>query len=155
MSSQKHLYKFTHFLCSAFFGKLNPQHCIFPSLGGPSMSTINPVLSSAALTQQSAMSNPVVRDELKLSEQSAANATQAGNSSVTLSDQAVRLNALDAQLSASQTVRDSVPPENRNSEPQQMDNGLSYAAMVQNARQYLQLNDTATPTDSATSKQSE
>lgn len=119
------------------------------------MSTINPVLSSAALTQQSAMSNPVVRDELKLSEQSAANATQAGNSSVTLSDQAVRLNALDAQLSASQTVRDSVPPENRNSEPQQMDNGLSYAAMVQNARQYLQLNDTATPTDSATSKQSE
>lgn len=116
------------------------------------MSTINPVLSSAALSVQSPMSNPVPNEELRLNEQSTTTSTQAGNSSVTLSEQASRMDPNAQNLNASQTVQDAAAPENRTAESQQQDSGLTYAASLQNQANYLQLNETAMPSEEESSQ---
>ncbi|MDG6778849.1 hypothetical protein QCB44_09035 [Thiomicrorhabdus sp. zzn3] len=94
------------------------------------MSTINPVLAHATLSAQSQISNPLMpKEELKLNDKSTASQTQAGNTTVTLSETAKQLNSADNTVSAEQQVRNVNDTENQTLESQQMDSGLTYAAL--------------------------
>lgn len=94
------------------------------------MSTINPVLAHASLNAQSQINNPLVpKEDLKLKDTSTASQTQAGNTTVTLSEAAKQLNNAENSVSAEQQVRNVNDTENQILESQQMDSGLTYAAL--------------------------
>jgi hypothetical protein len=97
------------------------------------MSTLNPVLSSASLSAQTQVSPTVAQENLKMNDQTKASSSAAGNSTVTLSEQALKLSQESQNLAATQTVRESESTENEGMESRQTDAGLTYADSLNNS----------------------
>lgn len=102
------------------------------------MNTINPALSTATAVAQMQSNSAVPTEATQMSEQPAASSTSAGNTTVTLSDQAQRLSQADLQLQARQTVQDSESAANRTIEQNQSDNRLMNSTSLQGQNQYSQ-----------------
>lgn len=104
------------------------------------MSTINPSLSAAALSVQSQQANPVIKDELKMTEHSHAQATNGGNSTVTLSDNSDQQANDYQKLVSAQTVRNTTAAENQAAEANQTSSGLTYATALQSQANFHRSN---------------
>jgi len=102
------------------------------------MNTINPVLTSSSATAQMQSSSAPQSEARRMTDQPAGSTTSAGNSTVTLSDQAQRLSQSDLNLQATQTVQDTESAANRTVEQNQLDNRLTYSASLQGQNQYSQ-----------------
>lgn len=96
------------------------------------MATINPVLSSATLSAQNQVHNPLMpKEALEMNAQTSGSQTAAGNSTVTLSEEAQQLDAY-LNTATEKVVRDVKDAENQGLESQQTDAGLTYSA-IQNS----------------------
>jgi len=102
------------------------------------MNTINPVLSATTSTAQMQSNSAVQTEARQMTDQPAATSTGAGNTTVTLSEQAQRLSQADLQLQARQTVQDSESADNRTIEQNQTDNRLTNSTNLQGQNQYSQ-----------------
>ena len=90
------------------------------------MNVINPALT-AAQSLQPQQNQLNAKPELKLDDKSNGQATNGGNSTVTLSEAARSVNGQD-ELSASQTVRNTTETESKQTEANQTSSGLSDAS---------------------------
>lgn len=102
------------------------------------MNTINPVLSSSTSTAQMQSNSPAQNEARRMDDKPENSTTVAGNSTVTLSDQAQKLSQSDLQLQARQTVQDSESVANRTIEQNQSNNRLTYTANLQGQNPYSQ-----------------
>jgi|GEM_PF-5979227 len=100
------------------------------------MNSINPVLSSVTSTAQMQSNSAIQTESRQMTDQPAATSTGAGNTTVTLSDQAQRLSQADLQLQARQTVQDSESADSRTIEQNQADNRLTNSTSLQGQNQY-------------------
>ncbi|QCU89207.1 hypothetical protein [Thiomicrorhabdus sediminis] len=96
------------------------------------MISMNPNLASAGISAQTQQNGATIKAENKVSEPTESQrVAQSGNSSVSLSDASVD-NAVDySELAQNQTVRSSDSTENRSTEANQTQNGLSYASSLE------------------------
>ena len=103
------------------------------------MNSINPVLSSVTSTAQMQSNSAIPSEDQKMTDQPAATNTAAGNTTVTLSEQAQRLSQADLQLQARQTVQSSESIDNRTIEQNQVDNRTTNSTNLQSQNQYAQM----------------
>lgn len=80
------------------------------------MSTISPVLTTAALNAQTAVSNPVSTPEMRMAQQPASTTTSSGNTTVTLSAQALQLSQADLAMQQRVNTADALETRETNSE---------------------------------------
>jgi len=102
------------------------------------MNTINPALSSSSATAQTPSGSMVQEEARRLTTETNGSTSNAGNTTVTLSDQAQRLSQADLNLQARQTVQDTESVDNRTIESEQTNSDLTYASSVQGQNQYSQ-----------------
>ncbi|WP_127469917.1 hypothetical protein [Thiomicrorhabdus aquaedulcis] len=109
------------------------------------MSTLNPVLASAAVSlNPQVMANNALnaKADIKMDEKSAPTTTSAGNTTVSLSQnaagQSMQSGAVTDYLAlgASQSINASTAPEQRTIEPNESLNRLNYAGGLQNQANY-------------------
>ncbi len=94
------------------------------------MNAINPSLS-AALSLQPQNNQMNARPELKMDDKSSAQATNGGNSTVTLSDSAQMLSGRLNDVAASQSVRNSADVENNTMDANETTSGVSVVSDLQ------------------------
>jgi len=94
------------------------------------MNAINPSLS-AALSLQPQNNQMNARPDLRMDDKSSAQATNGGNSTVTLSDAAQSMSGRSNELVASQSVRDSMGVENNAMDANELTSGVSVVSDLQ------------------------
>ncbi|WP_019557739.1 hypothetical protein [Thiomicrorhabdus arctica] len=95
------------------------------------MNSITPALS-AALSLQPQQNQITAKAELKMEEKPSSLATGSGNSTVTLSEDALIQSKNSTGLNTAQTVQKAISPESRAIESNQTSSDLTYAANLQN-----------------------
>lgn len=103
------------------------------------MATINPNLASAALNLQNIQNGSQLKSSDKLSEvqQEQKNTPISGNSSVTLSEPLENSATDYLALNAQQTINQTNPSENLQSEKNETTNGLTYASNLETQSNFL------------------
>ncbi len=94
------------------------------------MNAINPSLS-AALSLQPQQNQMNARPELRMDDKSSAQATNSGNSTVTLSDSAQMLSGRSNEIAASQSVRSTADVENNTMDANETTSGVSVVSDLQ------------------------
>lgn len=102
------------------------------------MNTISPVLASSTSAAQMQSNSQVQSEARRMDDKPEGSTTAAGNTTVTLSDQAQKMSQTDLKLQARQTVQDTESVANRTIEQNQIDNRLTYTANLQGQNQYSQ-----------------
>ena len=104
------------------------------------MNAITPALS-AALSLQSQQGQMTLKGEPKMEEKPSSLSTSAGNSSVTLSTEALAQSSKQTGLNNQQTVQQVIAPENREIEANQTSSSLTYATNLQNNTSFFSAKD--------------
>lgn len=99
------------------------------------MNAITPSLS-AALSLQPQQNQLTQKAELKMEEKPSAQSSNSGNSTVTLSEDALAKTSQQQALNTAQTVQQPIATENRSVEANQLSSGLTYASNLQNNLNY-------------------
>ncbi len=106
------------------------------------MNSITPALS-AALSLQPQQNHMTPKAELKMEEKPSSLATSSGNSTVTLSEEALAQSKNSTGLKTEQTVQKAISPESREIESNQTSSDLTYAANLQNMTNFSSSKDPA------------
>jgi hypothetical protein len=95
------------------------------------MNAVSPALSAtlSLLPQQNQMTP---KAELKMEDKPSSQSTSGGNSTVTLSEEALAQAKYSSGLKTEQTVQQAISPESRSIEANQTSSDLTYAANLQN-----------------------
>lgn len=104
------------------------------------MNSITPALS-ATLSLQPQQNQMTPKAELKMEEKPSSLATSSGNSTVTLSEDALSQSKNATGLNTAQTVQQAISPESRNIEGNQTSSSLTYAANLQNMTSFFSSKD--------------
>ncbi len=107
------------------------------------MNAINPALS-ATLSLQPQQSHMTPKAELKMEEKPSSQSTSSGNSTVTLSEDALSQSTNPTGLNTAQTVQKAISPENRDIEANQTSTGLTYATNLQSSANFFSSKDSDT-----------
>ena len=107
------------------------------------MNSITPALS-AALSLQPQQNQMTPKAELKMEEKPSSQSTSSGNSTVTLSEDALSQSTNPTDLNTAQTVQKAISPENKDIEANQTSSGLTYATNLQNSTNFFSYKDAAT-----------
>jgi hypothetical protein len=106
------------------------------------MNSITPALS-AALSLQPQQNQVTPKAELKMEEKPSSLTTSSGNSTVTLSEDALTQSQSSTGLNTAQTIQQAISPESREIESNQTSSDLTYAANLQNMTSFFSSKDPA------------
>jgi hypothetical protein len=109
------------------------------------MNAVSPALS-AALSLQPQQNQVTPKPELKMEEKPSSLSTSSGNSTVTLSEDALAQAKNSSSLKTEQTIQQAISPESRSIESNQTSSDLTYAANLQNTANVFSSKDESTET---------
>ncbi len=104
------------------------------------MNSITPALS-ATLSLQPQQNQMTAKADLKMEEKPSSQSTSSGNSTVTLSEDALSQSRSPTGLNTAQTVQQAISPESRDIESNQTSSGLTYATNLQNTTSFFSSKD--------------
>ncbi len=106
------------------------------------MNSITPALS-AALSLQPQQNQVTAKADLKMEEKPSSLTASSGNSTVTLSEDALTQSKNSTGLNTAQTVQQAVSPESKEIESNQTSSDLTYAANLQSTTSFFSTKDPA------------
>jgi hypothetical protein len=109
------------------------------------MKAVSPALS-ATLSLMPQQNQMTLKAELKMEDKPSSLSTSSGNSTVTLSEDALAQAKNSSSLKTEQTIQRAISPESRSIESNQTSSDLTYAANLQNTANVFSSKDESTET---------